>query len=164
MHPKIRRCAINPTDNLGILLVEFFETYGRFFSYENVGISLRHGGHYFRKHDRGWYNPSSPGLLTIEDPQDPSNDVSGGSYGFARVRQTMQGAFEVLSAALCVRGAALLERTYRPQSSAEQSILGSIMGVTPQVGPFSLWVCARHPELKPCFNLTIDGGQTKTRR
>lgn len=119
--------------NLGVLLVELFETYGRFFHYEHVGISLRNGGHYFRKQSRGWGNPNSPALLTIEDPQDPMNDVSGGSYGFVRVRQTLQGAFEVLSAALCLRGSALLDRTYDPQTSAEMSILGSIMGVTPEV-------------------------------
>jgi len=136
MHPKIRRCAIDPMENLGVLLVEFFETYGRFFSYDHVGISLRNGGHYFGKKSRGWSNPSSPGLLTIEDPQDPMNDVSGGSYGFMKVRHTLAGAFEVLGAALCLRGSALLERRYDPndeRSADEMSLLGSIMGVTPEV-------------------------------
>ncbi|KAF8323340.1 Nucleotidyltransferase [Clavulina sp. PMI_390] len=133
MHPKIRRCAIDPMKNLGVLLVEFFETYGRFFHYETVGISLRNGGHYFRKQSRGWGNPSAPGLLTIEDPQDPMNDVSGGSYGFMRVRHTLQGAFEVLSAELCLRGSALLDRLPSAKSASGMSILGKIMGVTHEV-------------------------------
>ena len=140
MHPKIRRSAIDPMENLGVLLVEFFETYGRFFQFDQVGISLRNGGHYFDKKLQGWSNPGSPGMLTIEDPQDPMNDVSGGSYGFMRVRHTLQGAFEVLSAALCLRGSALLERrhdSYDGRSSDEMSLLGSIMGVTPEVRPFA---------------------------
>lgn len=71
MHPKIRHAAIDPSENLGVLLIDFFETYGRFFQYENVGISLRDGGHFFNKEERGWKNWTSPGLLCIEDPQDP---------------------------------------------------------------------------------------------
>lgn len=138
MHPKIRRCAIDPMQNLGVLLVELFETYGRFFHYEHVGISLRNGGHYFRKQSRGWSNPNSPGLLTIEDPQDTINDVSGGSYGFVKVRQTLQGAFEVLSAALCLRGSEIIERRdLFDRSSAGLSILGSVMGVTSEVRIFT---------------------------
>ena len=136
MHPKIRRCAIDPMENLGVLLVEFFETYGRFFQYDQVGISLRNGGHYLNKRSQGWSNPSSPFLLTIEDPQDPLNDVSGGSFGFMRVKHTLQGAFEVLGAALCLRGSAMLQRRHDPhdgRSSDEMSLLGSIMGVTPEV-------------------------------
>lgn len=141
MHPKIRHCAIDPMDNLGVLLVEFFETYGKFFQYDQVGISLRAGGHYFRKRQRGWSNPNSPGLLTIEDPQDPTNDISGGSYGFARVRQSLQGGFEMLSAALCIRGTELLERRHDGDNSpARMSLLGSIMGITQEASvPSSFW-------------------------
>lgn len=135
MHPKIRHCAIDPMENLGVLLVEFFETYGRFFTYDSIGISLRHGGQYFSKRQRGLGNPNAPGgLLTIEDPQDPNNDISGGSYGFPKVRQTFNGAFEVLSAALCLRGSEIMERSIPADRGAdEMSLLGSIMGVTPEV-------------------------------
>ena len=56
-------------ENLGVLLVEFFELYGYYFHYSEVGISLRDGGVYFSKMERDWKNPSRPWLLTIEDPQ-----------------------------------------------------------------------------------------------
>ncbi|KAF9512789.1 hypothetical protein BS47DRAFT_1393947 [Hydnum rufescens UP504] len=127
-----------------VLLVEFFETYGRFFQYDTVGISLRSGGHYFNKHHRGWVNRGSPGLLSIEDPQDLTNDVSSGSFAIHRVRQTLLGAYEILSATLCLRGTELLSKhsgSYRSISEGENasgakrttdqmSLLGSIMGIT----------------------------------
>ncbi|KAK2463868.1 hypothetical protein APHAL10511_004173 [Amanita phalloides] len=49
MHPKIRRGEIDPGKNLGVLLMEFFELYGCYFDYEEVGISVRNGGYYFQK-------------------------------------------------------------------------------------------------------------------
>jgi len=37
------------TDDLGQLLLEFFDFYGRHFNYYNVGISVRDGGSYYIK-------------------------------------------------------------------------------------------------------------------
>ena len=71
MHPKIRRGEIDPSRNLGVLVMEFFELYGCYFNYDDVGISVRDGGSYFNKTQRGWSDYKSPGLLSIEDPGDP---------------------------------------------------------------------------------------------
>ncbi len=38
--------------NLGALFMEFLQLYGSRFNYENVGISVRDGGYYFRKAER----------------------------------------------------------------------------------------------------------------
>ena len=56
--------------NLGVLLIEFFELYGRKFNYFNTGIRVREGGSYVRKHDilRNMENGFKPSLLCIEDP------------------------------------------------------------------------------------------------
>ena len=35
--------------NLGVLLIEFFELYGKKFNYDNVGIRLVGSGSYFNK-------------------------------------------------------------------------------------------------------------------
>lgn len=75
MHPKLRRGEIDPDKNLGTLLMEFFELYGRNFHYDEVGISLRRGGSYYTKRSRGWSRPGQPYLLSIEDPQDPSESL-----------------------------------------------------------------------------------------
>lgn len=70
MHPKIRRGEIDACRNLGVLLMDFFEIYGCYFNYEEVGISIRNGGSYFNKRQRGWYNHSKSMALCIEDPID----------------------------------------------------------------------------------------------
>jgi non-canonical poly(A) RNA polymerase PAPD5/7 len=71
MHPKIRRGEIDPGRNLGVLVIEFFELYGCYFNYEEVGISIMDGGTYYRKEDRGWLDWRKAHLLSIEDPIDP---------------------------------------------------------------------------------------------
>lgn len=70
MHPKIRRGEIHAEKNLGVLVMEFFELYGCYFNYEEVGISLLDGGNYFSKKRRGWYDNYKSHLLSIEDPTD----------------------------------------------------------------------------------------------
>ena len=76
IHPKIRRAEIDPMENLGVLLIEIFELYGKHFGYDETGITLRDGGTYFSKSDRGWQNERQKYLLSIEDPQDPSESES----------------------------------------------------------------------------------------
>jgi len=71
MHPKIRKGEIDAENNLGVLVMEFFELYGCYFNYEEVGISVRDGGHYFSKRERGWIDYYKTNLLSIEDPTDP---------------------------------------------------------------------------------------------
>jgi non-canonical poly(A) RNA polymerase PAPD5/7 len=71
MHPKIRRGEIEAEKNLGVLVMEFFELYGCYFNYEEVGVSIRNGGSYFNKRQRGWYDSMKNHLLSIEDPTDP---------------------------------------------------------------------------------------------
>ena len=72
MHPKIRRGEIDPSKNLGVLVLEFFELYGCYFNYTETGVSLRSGGMYFSKRARGWFDPRKAYLLSIEDPGDIS--------------------------------------------------------------------------------------------
>ncbi|KAF9065446.1 hypothetical protein BDP27DRAFT_1404788 [Rhodocollybia butyracea] len=146
MHPKIRRAEMDADKNLGVLLIEFFELYGSYFNYENVGISVRDGGTYFNKRQRGWYNDNSnyrgkggASTLSIEDPIDISNDISSGSYGFPKVRATFAGAHKILTATAYLKAGILSARqsgrwtslrpddAYRPE---EMSILSHIIDVT----------------------------------
>ncbi|POW18094.1 hypothetical protein PSHT_06199 [Puccinia striiformis] len=100
LHPKIQRGDIDPNKNLGVLLLEFFELYGKHFNFDRTGISVRKGGYYFVKADRGWVRERQPYLLSIEDPADESNDISGGSHNILSVRSAFSGAFDLLSATL----------------------------------------------------------------
>ncbi|KAF8338074.1 uncharacterized protein EI90DRAFT_2908898 [Cantharellus anzutake] len=146
LHPKIRRSKIDPMDNLGVLLIEFFETYGKHFNYTDIGISLRNGGLYFRKRDRGWAaadRKSIGSILCIEDPRDPLNNVTSGSFAFHRVKQTFAGAFEVLTAELCLRDTERESKangTYyslRAEGSGDvgRSLLSGVTGITQEVEP-----------------------------
>jgi non-canonical poly(A) RNA polymerase PAPD5/7 len=49
MHPRIQLGHIGQMENLAILLIEFFDFYGKRFNYDKVGISIRDGGRYFIK-------------------------------------------------------------------------------------------------------------------
>ncbi|KAF9261467.1 hypothetical protein L218DRAFT_870141 [Marasmius fiardii PR-910] len=140
MHPKIRRGEIDPNKNLGVLLVEFFELYGKYFNYQNTGISIRAGGTYFGKRQRGWSVEWKTGLLSIEDPADPMNDISSGSYNFPKVKATFAGAYEILRSTLYMKseilssrrsGAAVrLREDYRPE---DLGVLSHILDVTQDI-------------------------------
>ncbi|KXN91438.1 Poly(A) RNA polymerase cid14 [Leucoagaricus sp. SymC.cos] len=137
MHPKIRRGEIEPEKNLGVLVMEFFELYGCYFNYDEVGISVRDGGTYFSKRLRGWYDPHKRGCLSIEDPVDFGNDISSGSFGFPKVRTTLAGAHGILTSTAYLRAATInskrqgrnfqLRKEFHPE---DMSILSGVMGVT----------------------------------
>ncbi|KAF7979571.1 hypothetical protein HWV62_41856 [Athelia sp. TMB] len=137
MHPKLRRGEIDASENLGVLVMEFFELYGCYFNYEQTGISVNRGGSYFNKVNRGWQNHLKKGLLSIEDPTDSSNDISRGSFAVAKVRSTFAGAFQILASA-AVNRASILRNTRDGNSfifqgyehPEEGSILSAIIGVT----------------------------------
>ncbi|KAJ9101156.1 hypothetical protein QFC21_003374 [Naganishia friedmannii] len=74
-HPKIRNNEIDPMKNLGILLIEFFELYGLNFNWQDLGISIREGGTYYRKRDRGWFKQGIQPNISIEDPQDKTYEI-----------------------------------------------------------------------------------------
>jgi DNA polymerase sigma len=76
MHPKIRKGEIDAEKNLGVLVIEFFELYGCYFNYDEVGISVREGGSYFNKRQRGWHDYYKNNMLSIEDPVDPCEQQS----------------------------------------------------------------------------------------
>ncbi|XP_074595864.1 terminal nucleotidyltransferase 4B-like [Brevipalpus obovatus] len=121
LHP--REDAISTGANLGVLLLEFFELYGRLFNYKNVGIRVKDGGSYVPKEkiqQQMLESGCHPSFLCIEDPLDPTNDIGRSSYGVFKVREAFEYAFFVLN------------RVCGPSGSAidhSQSILGRIVQV-----------------------------------
>lgn len=51
MHPKVASAQIDPRemDNLGVLLLDFFQLYGMNFNLDVVGIDVRRNGSYYDK-------------------------------------------------------------------------------------------------------------------
>ncbi|KAI9505910.1 hypothetical protein GGI25_001468 [Coemansia spiralis] len=99
-HPRVRSGGLDIAKNLGILLIEFFELYGKRFNYDNVCVSVLESGRYLDKRKKGFYNPTQSYLLSIEDPCDTTNDVSKGTFGILRIKQTFGGAYDLISNAV----------------------------------------------------------------
>ncbi|GMP65773.1 hypothetical protein CsSME_00026433 [Camellia sinensis var. sinensis] len=71
-----------PEHNLGILLVNFFDIYGRKLNTSDIGVSCNGEGTFFLKSSRGFTVKGRPFLLSIEDPQAPENDIGKNSFSY----------------------------------------------------------------------------------
>ena len=72
LHPRIDAAVVE--SNLGVLLIEFFELYGRHFNYLRTGIRIKDGGRYMPKEaiQKNMEDGYRPSLLCIEDPLNAS--------------------------------------------------------------------------------------------
>lgn len=63
----------SPNINIGVLLIEFFELYGRHFNYLKTGIRIKDGGCYVAKDEvqKNMMDGYRPSMLYIEDPLQP---------------------------------------------------------------------------------------------
>jgi non-canonical poly(A) RNA polymerase PAPD5/7 len=105
MHPCVQNKQIIPQENLGVLLLEFLELFGRHFNFEEVGlgVSLKKGAFYFRKEDKDWYNYNRPRLLSIQDIDDENNDVGKNSFAVPKIMQAFDQAFATVSGKMCAQ-------------------------------------------------------------
>lgn len=83
LHPR----PASTHSNLGVLLIEFFELYGRKFNYMQTGIRIQEGGRYINKEEmqKEMIDGHRPSLLCIEDPLLRTNDIGRSSYGVLQV-------------------------------------------------------------------------------
>uniref|UniRef100_A0A8C1BLS4 Terminal nucleotidyltransferase 4A n=1 Tax=Cyprinus carpio carpio TaxID=630221 RepID=A0A8C1BLS4_CYPCA len=133
LHYREDACSSNP--NLGVLLIEFFELYGRHFNYLKTGIRIKDGGSYLAKDEvqKGMLDGYRPSMLYIEDPLQPGNDVGRSSYGAMQVKEAFDYAYVVLSHAVSP-----IAKHY-PNNKSE-SILGRIIRVTQEVAEYRDWI------------------------
>ncbi|XP_059368662.1 terminal nucleotidyltransferase 4B-like [Carassius carassius] len=135
LHYREDACSSNP--NLGVLLIEFFELYGRHFNYLKTGIRIKDGGSYVAKDEvqKGMLDGYRPSMLYIEDPLQPGNDVGRSSYGAMQVKAAFDYAYVVLNHAVSPIA------KYYPNNKSE-SILGRIIRVTQEVAEYRDWISA----------------------
>lgn len=99
LHPRIITNEIDPKRNLGVLLIEFFELYGKNFAYDDIAISTINGiPKYLPK--ANWKNlppARSTFSLAIQDPGDSSNNISRGSFNIPNIKKALAGAFDLLT-------------------------------------------------------------------
>lgn len=133
LHPREDACS--PDANYGVLLIEFFELYGRHFNYLKTGIRIKDGGSYVAKDEvqKSMLDGYRPSMLYIEDPLQPGNDVGRSSYGAMQVKQAFDYAYVVLSHAVSPIA------KYYPNNESE-SILGRIIRVTEEVVAYRDWI------------------------
>ncbi|KAM3919185.1 terminal nucleotidyltransferase 4B isoform 1-T1 [Leptodactylus fuscus] len=136
LHPREDACS--PNANYGVLLIEFFELYGRHFNYLKTGIRIKDGGSYVAKDEvqKSMLDGYRPSMLYIEDPLQPGNDVGRSSYGAMQVKQAFDYAYVVLSHAVSPIA------KYYPNNESE-SILGRIIRVTEEVVAYREWISAK---------------------
>ncbi|KAL5021958.1 hypothetical protein ScPMuIL_001113 [Solemya velum] len=132
LHPRID--ATDPKANLGVLIIEFFELYGRNFNYLKTGIRIKSGGAYVPKEviQKDMDSGHRPSLLCIEDPLTPGNDIGRSSYGAMQVKQAFEYAYLALTYTVAPQNAYLLK--------GNQSILGRIVRVTDEVVEYRRWI------------------------
>ncbi|XP_057687007.1 terminal nucleotidyltransferase 4B isoform X2 [Corythoichthys intestinalis] len=130
-----REDVCSPNINFGVLLIEFFELYGRHFNYLKTGIRIKDGGCYVAKDEvqKNMMDGYRPSMLYIEDPLQPDNDVGRSSYGAMQVKQAFDYAYVVLSHAVSPIA------KYYPNNDTE-SILGRIIRVTQEVDEYREWI------------------------
>ncbi|XP_075796361.1 terminal nucleotidyltransferase 4B isoform X2 [Pelodiscus sinensis] len=133
LHPREDACI--PSANYGVLLIEFFELYGRHFNYLKTGIRIKDGGSYVAKDEvqKSMLDGYRPSMLYIEDPLQPGNDVGRSSYGAMQVKQAFDYAYVILSHAVSPIA------KYYPNNETE-SILGRIIRVTQEVASYREWI------------------------
>ncbi|XP_033929747.1 terminal nucleotidyltransferase 4B-like isoform X2 [Melopsittacus undulatus] len=136
LHPREDACMTSA--NYGVLLIEFFELYGRHFNYLKTGIRIKDGGSYVAKDEvqKSMLDGYRPSMLYIEDPLQPGNDVGRSSYGAMQVKQAFDYAYVVLSHAVSPIA------KYYPNNEME-SILGRIIRVTQEVAAYRDWISKR---------------------
>lgn len=107
--------------NLGILLVSFFDLYGRKLNIKEVGISCNIEGTFFLKSTKRFGNDERQQLvISIEDPQSPENDIGRGSFNFYKVKSAFGMAYSLLTDVKTIG-----------QLSSEKSLLGIIIRPDP---------------------------------
>ncbi len=139
LHPRIdaRSCHAN----LGVLLIEFFELYGRCFNYMKTAIRILNGGCYLPKEEilKQFSTGYRSSVLCIEDPLNPANDIGKGSYGALKVKQAFEYAYFTLSHAVLPQNEFILKNNTQSIHQS-QSILGRIIRITKEVRDYRSWV------------------------
>ncbi|KAK6524992.1 hypothetical protein TWF281_011882 [Arthrobotrys megalospora] len=82
---------------LGRALMEFLDLYGSKFNTEATGIRVRTPGYFQKSRRREFFNPGKPYLLAIEDPNDPSNNISKATYRIIDIQKHFANTYRELS-------------------------------------------------------------------
>jgi non-canonical poly(A) RNA polymerase PAPD5/7 len=94
--PQVQSRSLVPEHHLGEMLLEFFDLYGRDFRHEKTAISLTRPVGYIRKSEVRSLTYKNYDRLSIIDPNNSSNDISGGSSNTPAILARFNEAFKLL--------------------------------------------------------------------
>ena len=136
-HPRIR--ADSEDSNLGVLLTEFFELYGRNFNYQKVGIRVDGNGSYFNKAECGM----EESILCIMNPLNIRSNVGWACYGMWNIKHAFECAYVTMARAL------LGKEQHR---STNKTLLSLIVSVSDQVMAYREWIDQHWGFVPPAIN------------
>ncbi|KAJ3683299.1 hypothetical protein LUZ60_013526 [Juncus effusus] len=93
----IQRHGQQREQNLGVLLTSFFEFYGRKLNNRDIGVACNSPSNFYLKTAKGFVSKDKDYLLSIQDPQDPGNDIARNSYNYYKVKSAFANAFTILT-------------------------------------------------------------------
>lgn len=97
-HPRLASGEIEIEDNLGVLLIEFFEFYGKHFNYDRCALKMTGDMCYISKEDYPDMQAQNSYQLAIQDPNDPTNNLARSSFNTRGLKKAFAGAYELLIA------------------------------------------------------------------
>ncbi|KAI1003057.1 hypothetical protein K3495_g5143 [Podosphaera aphanis] len=119
--PQVQSRSMIPEHHLGEILMEFFDLYGNRFNTMTTAISLNPAS-YTKKTDINATYRKPMDKFSIIDPNDPTNDIAGGSKNTVTIKYAFQDAYRDLQ-----RRMGELQNA-DPKDRRSQSILSCIIG------------------------------------
>ncbi|KXJ88379.1 hypothetical protein Micbo1qcDRAFT_17043 [Microdochium bolleyi] len=120
--PQIQSGSMVAEHHLGEVLMEFFDYYGNHFQYETVAIRMNPPG-LLNKSDSSTVVYRNLDRLSIIDPNNPDNDISGGSSNTRTIMKNFSDA-----AALLRRRMADLASNKKQRHGKSQLLLEPLLG------------------------------------
>ncbi|KAI7894537.1 uncharacterized protein EV154DRAFT_498110 [Mucor mucedo] len=134
MHPKVASGQIDPMQNLGVLLLDFFQLYGLNFNLDYVGINVKGTGSYYDKSHVVCRNGKA--VFSITDPQDSHNDIGMKSYNSGSIIRSFKYAYLAMTRKAFQLQEELRSNNYTQldrstlESPKRASILGSFLHIS----------------------------------
>lgn len=95
-HPLLQERKIDALENLGILLLEFFEFYGKTFNTQDMALRMTGSMNRIYKRHNSNLISNNPVLLAIEDPNDSANNITRASHQWVRIQREFGHASDLL--------------------------------------------------------------------
>lgn len=120
MHPRISTNNMTILDNLGSLLIEFFELYGRNFSYDDLIIAIDPATELPRYLKKSKFpdliTGRNPFSIVVQDPADPLNNITRSSYNLRDIKKAFGGAYQLL-----------VDKCYRLHAASYKNRIGQLI-------------------------------------